>query len=58
MHSDWQMCAGDPIFGSTRAGNLLQKVDKIHDCHVVLAFQKVGNISEAKITQWQVSKFN
>lgn len=43
MHSDWQMCAGDPIFGRTRAGNLLQKVDIICGCHVVFAFQKVAS---------------
>lgn len=43
MHSDWQMCAGDPVFGSTRAGNWFQKVDIIHGCHVVFAFLKVAS---------------
>lgn len=43
MHSDWQMCAGDSVFGSTRAGNLLQNVEIIPGCHAFFTFQKVDS---------------
>ena len=42
MHSDWQMCAGDPILRSTGAANFVPKVEIMPGCHAFSAFQKVA----------------